>query len=220
MAYDDVQMTMNAIPELLAPAYANRGERLPTPTVPEQYNVSLGQPPIIITGSRFNLRNNYHSSDASQVPLQFVYEAANCRLFYQPLDLHVISNLWQRVANVTWSGGRCVPGSSVNGDDTLPSGAYNTVPLGPSAKTNISMSFTPPGIIITGVDGENGTSSGSAPPTPPGVIINGIINGGGANSTGNNTISALPTGFQQASSAVGLSANFALLVCIFGIALI
>jgi len=69
---------------------------LPPYTGPPEYNISLADPPLgpsLSLHGRFNLRNNYNSTSPSEIPLQFVYEATNCRVWYQPGDLVAIENL-------------------------------------------------------------------------------------------------------------------------------
>ncbi|KAK4224656.1 hypothetical protein QBC38DRAFT_514654, partial [Podospora fimiseda] len=45
------------------------------------------------------------------VPLQFRYEAADCRLFWTWEMMRDMREVWRRVADVGWGGGRCVAGS-------------------------------------------------------------------------------------------------------------
>ncbi|KAI9819463.1 MAG: hypothetical protein M1827_006911 [Pycnora praestabilis] len=65
--------------------------------------------------SSVNLRDNIREGDTSQTPLQFVYEAADCRIFYTPSMITNVQNLWNSVANITWgigmSNSTCVKGS-------------------------------------------------------------------------------------------------------------
>ncbi len=48
---------------------------------------------------------------------------------------------------MAWGDGKCVSGSSVNDDDTMPSGAYDTVPFGPDAISNLSLNSSLPGFV-------------------------------------------------------------------------
>lgn len=91
--------------------------------------------------------------------MQFVYEATNCRLWYRPEDLVAIENLWERVVDVAWGGGKCVSGSSVMGDDTMPRGAYDTIPFGPGAVSQVSLNSSLPGWIAN-KDAGRGQSGG------------------------------------------------------------
>lgn len=58
-----------------------------------------------------NVRDGIRRGDESQTPLQFVYEAANCRLWYS-MDMTVdVTVMWEKVVDVTWGGKACVHGS-------------------------------------------------------------------------------------------------------------
>jgi hypothetical protein len=147
---------------MLDQLYTTKHGSLPPYTGPAEYNVSLGDPPLgpsLAESGRFNLRNNYNSSGTSEIPLHFVYEATNCRLWYQPADLVAIENLWTRVVDVAWGNGKCVSGSTVTGDDTMPSGAYDTVPFGPGALSQVTLNSSLPGYIANSGLG-SGTPSG------------------------------------------------------------
>jgi hypothetical protein len=74
-----------------------------------------------VRGGRFNYRNAYSREEPNGYPLQFVYEASNCKLFYTPDMIKNVTNIWTRVADVAWKGGRCVAGSTVNQDGTISS---------------------------------------------------------------------------------------------------
>jgi hypothetical protein len=77
----------------------------------------------------FNAISQY---DATRTPLQFVYEAADCRIWYQPNHLHDIRSLWTTVANTAFGlGGVQQYAYCVNGSTNHPSslsgdpGLYN-----------------------------------------------------------------------------------------------
>ncbi|KXH59549.1 peptidase S41 family protein [Colletotrichum salicis] len=61
----------------------------------------------------------YLDDDLDGVPVQFRYEAANCKLYYTWEALTNMTSLWTAVANVKWNGAKCVPGSTTNEDDTI-----------------------------------------------------------------------------------------------------
>lgn len=113
------------------------------------YNAT--QPLIRTNGGQnaaVNGLNNYRMNDTTQTPLQFVYEAADCRLFYTPAMIQNVTNVWSAVAEVHWGGpnstAKCVAGST-NGQNSLSSG--NTTVFG---------SLTSSGSLA------NSTASGSA----------------------------------------------------------
>ncbi|KAJ5787808.1 Interphotoreceptor retinol-binding [Penicillium paradoxum] len=58
-----------------------------------------------------NLRNEYDPEDG-ETPLQFVYEAAECRLFYTLDNYLERETVWQAAAKAMFGGGQCVEGST------------------------------------------------------------------------------------------------------------
>ncbi|KAI9737565.1 MAG: hypothetical protein M1834_009720 [Cirrosporium novae-zelandiae] len=81
-------------------------------TLPSLKDAPLAYTNLTTTGPSVNARNNYRVGDDTNTPLQFVYEAADCRIFHTVDDLFDISALWTRAGNVAWGNGRCVPGST------------------------------------------------------------------------------------------------------------
>lgn len=59
-----------------------------------------------------NVRNNIRLDDDTVTPLQFVYEAADCRLFYTAPMLAMQSLVWSAAYNSMWKNGSCVAGST------------------------------------------------------------------------------------------------------------
>ncbi|KAF2028533.1 hypothetical protein EK21DRAFT_69551 [Setomelanomma holmii] len=56
-----------------------------------------------------NNRDGLRKNDDSGVALQFIYEEANCRLFYTPEMTVDITNLWKAAADAQWGdSGKCV----------------------------------------------------------------------------------------------------------------
>jgi len=56
--------------------------------------------------------NNQRQNDTTQTPLEFIYEAADCRLFYTTASFLDPVNLWKMVIDAKWGKGKCVPGST------------------------------------------------------------------------------------------------------------
>ncbi|KAK3994474.1 hypothetical protein QBC44DRAFT_391790 [Cladorrhinum sp. PSN332] len=50
--------------------------------------------------------------DGDVTPLQFRYEAADCRVFWTWEMMRDVTVIWERVREVVWGGGKCVDGSS------------------------------------------------------------------------------------------------------------
>jgi len=57
-----------------------------------------------------NVRDGIREGDESQTPLQFVYEAADCRLWYTAEMTVDVTAIWEKVVDVTWNGDSCVVG--------------------------------------------------------------------------------------------------------------
>ncbi|KAL9620338.1 MAG: hypothetical protein Q9160_005137 [Pyrenula sp. 1 TL-2023] len=62
-----------------------------------------------------NFRDGIRQGDTSEVPVQFLYEPADCRVFYTPEMTVDITALWDEVADVSWGGSACVAGGIGNG---------------------------------------------------------------------------------------------------------
>lgn len=84
-----------------------------------------------------NGRNHFRIGDESQTPLQFAYEAADCRMWWTHEMLHDVTFLWARVATMAFGERRgtqfnsryCVAEST--GDPTSISGGWQSGTLGP-----------------------------------------------------------------------------------------
>lgn len=98
---------------------------------------NAGVQPTATNDFTFNFQNNIAEGDTSLTPLQFVYEAADCRLWYQPQHYGNISTLWATAAaqafglNNTQVFSLCVEGStnassSLSGNATLYNGGKPT----------------------------------------------------------------------------------------------
>ncbi|KUJ24278.1 uncharacterized protein LY89DRAFT_713160 [Mollisia scopiformis] len=122
----------------------------------------LGSKDDLLLRARVNFRNNIRSGDTSQTPLQFVYEAANCRIYYEAEDLEDMSNLWNRVANVTWGGATCVNGSSSgSGGNLMGSDAMTTVAYDSSVNSKAVVPASP-GLVAMGSGPGTGSDSSVA----------------------------------------------------------
>lgn len=85
----------------------------------------------------FNFLNNIRRGDTSFTPLQFVYEAADCRFFYTAEMLANVSSVWTRVANMAFGSSSsaqqdwarnplCVRGSTGHRSSVSGGGPNNT----------------------------------------------------------------------------------------------
>lgn len=111
----------------------------------------------------FNFRNNIYEGDTSLTPLQFVYEAADCRLYYQPKNFLDITTIWTAAASQAFGlNGTKVFGGCVAGSTNQPSSLSGDAALDDNGMIqNGSAVMSGPGILNQ--TGGNGTSG----PTPP-----------------------------------------------------
>ena len=64
-------------------------------------------------GAGVNTRDGLPLNDTEGVALQFVYEEADCRLYYTPEMTVDITSLWQAAADAQWGdSGKCVTGGT------------------------------------------------------------------------------------------------------------
>ncbi|KAL9949451.1 hypothetical protein D7B24_003819 [Verticillium nonalfalfae] len=156
-----------------------------------------GPPPEMIV---VNSANVHLHDDDDAAPLQFVYEAANCRLFYTWETLTNLTNLWEAVSDVKWDGASCVSGSTTNSDNTIGDSA-------PAFSQDYVSKFTwtpGPGDIS------------DSPPTGPGGGGNGRSNGGGGNGNGNGNGNGGSSNGDDSDNAAGrvTGASFTVLVAL------
>jgi hypothetical protein len=97
-----VLLEQNLIPSSLIPAAEA--------TFPGLINLPLGAPSTLASYS-LNLRDNIPQSDTEQIPLQFIFEPADCRIFYTAETVSSPSALWEYVAGVAWGGNKCAWGN-------------------------------------------------------------------------------------------------------------
>ena len=72
------------------------------------------------TDSSLNVRDNILKTNLEDgIPAQFVYEAADCRLYYEPSMITNVTEIWRKVANTVWGSGKCIAGSLPQVSETL-----------------------------------------------------------------------------------------------------
>ncbi|KAH6876812.1 peptidase S41 family protein [Thelonectria olida] len=125
---------------------------------------SLQAAPLLVRKNAINMQNFYLSDDQTGTPLQFIYEAANCKLFYTAETALDITKMWQAVADVAWGGAKCVPGSTVNWDGTI---GDNAPAFSPAVWSTAEWPVVAGGLVKVGghnsteaVKEVNGTKSG------------------------------------------------------------
>jgi hypothetical protein len=159
-----------------------------------------------------NFRNNIRIGDKSVTPLQFVYEAADCRIWYTPEMLYDPTFLWSRVASIAFASNYtygtpytspyCVHGST-NQPTSLTGGLKNGT-LGPQTPP-FGAKSTLEGWLINGTTLTNSSDSSPArihsvsSSTSPSSTATGT-------GTGTGTMSA--TGSAASSSARGAAVRW------------
>ncbi|KIW13034.1 hypothetical protein PV08_08221 [Exophiala spinifera] len=123
-----------------------------------------------------NGQNAISQYDSSETPLQFVTEAADCRIWFQPIHMVNITALWDTVGqqafglNDTKPYSLCVKGStndptSLNGNGTFYDDGRLANVTGYDPDNNGTVSGTEDGNNSGSIDGTNGASSLSNGPT-------------------------------------------------------
>lgn len=133
-------------------------------------------PGMSISYASFNLRDQVRTADSSSIPLQFAYEAADCRLYFTLDNALNMTRLWHDVAEAAWDDSSlCVAGStgySTTGNKT----ASNQPPQ--STATQVSLPTFGDPQEVSGAASVEDTSSDKPPsnslfdpePCPPSEI--------------------------------------------------
>jgi len=53
------------------------------------------------------------------MPAQFIYEEADCRVFWEPAMISDVKAVWKRAADVAWGGSKCVAGNGLKARELL-----------------------------------------------------------------------------------------------------
>ncbi|KAI1429011.1 hypothetical protein F5Y12DRAFT_587761 [Xylaria sp. FL1777] len=77
----------------------------------EVWPKSLQDLPLFVSGGGVNLRNAYQEG-ADHLPLQFDYQASDCRLFYTAQNLADPASTWADAKAAIWGDGGCVSNST------------------------------------------------------------------------------------------------------------
>lgn len=71
------------------------------------------------TDTSLNVRDNILPSNLEDgTPSQFIYEPADCRLFYTPAMMANVTAIWEAAALATWGGGKCNAGGFATSNTT------------------------------------------------------------------------------------------------------
>jgi hypothetical protein len=105
-------------------------------TFPGLNPLPLGSPDTL-SGFSVNAADNIPLGDDLQIPLQFVFEPANCRIFYTPETVLSENSLWEMAADIAWKGAKCAWGSINDDVSNNGTGVGNyTSPSGPGQVTS------------------------------------------------------------------------------------
>ncbi|KAK8868572.1 Peptidase S41 [Apiospora arundinis] len=108
LAFGSIEQLVNGSAPLL-----KRQPNLLTKDQLAQYKASMPIPtedfPLPVKGE-VNFRNAYQQGD-DDTPLQFVYQAADCRLFYTYDNYNDPKTVWQAASDAIWGNKGCVDGS-------------------------------------------------------------------------------------------------------------
>ena len=121
---------------------------------------------VFITYAGFNLRDQVRPNDTT--PLQFKYEAADCRIYYTLSNLYNMSRLWRDVASTIWDD----PSLCVQ-DSTGYASTHNTTAKAAPAPPVIQIPSLNPAIsdhVDFNLNATGGLTDGRAPPTRSATI--------------------------------------------------
>jgi hypothetical protein len=89
----------------------------------KHYNISLpktltlpstANTPLRASVATFNSGNIIRLNDETNTPTQFLYDSADCRLFWTAENLLDVTTIWVKAAEYRWGNGTCVQSSMVN----------------------------------------------------------------------------------------------------------
>jgi hypothetical protein len=124
--------TISAVHEEAATALEALKDKTDQINNTDPYNTAWAGRPLMRTNyddngaatSRINLRDNIRANDTDEIPLEFTYEAADCRFFYTAAMVRDPVEVWKRAADARWGDVEkvCVEGST--GHPSSLSGAF------------------------------------------------------------------------------------------------
>ncbi|KAF2397154.1 hypothetical protein EJ06DRAFT_566892 [Trichodelitschia bisporula] len=98
----------NMVQESVAMATADQSKKMKNSEL-DQYNSDLPFQRSVASG--VNNRDGIRKGDSTGTPLQFVYEPADCRLFYTLQMTVDATAMWKAAADAKWNGKECVAGN-------------------------------------------------------------------------------------------------------------
>lgn len=167
--FSTVSGVLNSAPQSVVDA----GKKTSLATIYElgEYVLFRSAAPLSSSAVTVNVKNNIAEGDDSQTPLQFVYEAADCRIWWTPEMIFDITAAWKKVADVGFGANGSQPLSEaagcVKGSTNAPSSLSGNATLDASGKPdNVTVSSKMPGENPTTAaptsTGASSTAGGSA----------------------------------------------------------
>ncbi|ETR98262.1 hypothetical protein M419DRAFT_46701, partial [Trichoderma reesei RUT C-30] len=101
--FNNAQVLVQNATDNKKPLFTDKEMSVFSPYIP----VALEDMPLRLTTASVNFRNAFSPFD-DQTPTHFVYQAADCRLFYTAETLIKPETLWVNAANSIWGDGDCV----------------------------------------------------------------------------------------------------------------
>ncbi|KAI9667445.1 MAG: hypothetical protein M1821_000261 [Bathelium mastoideum] len=101
--------------------------------------------PSDLANLNLNLRDNIAQDDPSATPLQFIFEPADCRIFYTAQSVSQPKYVWEHVADVMWGNKSCAVGDLKKPALTPPSGprSHGNGSVGTSALGTVGFNIIP-----------------------------------------------------------------------------
>ena len=75
------------------------------------------------------------------IPAQFIYEEADCRVFWEPGMINDMKAIWKRAADVAWGGSKCVAGKGLGARELLVTRHRRSQELKAKSKRDIRIPF-------------------------------------------------------------------------------
>lgn len=116
LSYSDIESYVANTWDLVkSSGNASEANAILSPEELDRANASIPRPlksfPLLLPGGNVNFRNAYQAGNG-QLPLQFEYQASDCRLFYKYENVIKPATIWTEAKKAVWGGGHCVEGST------------------------------------------------------------------------------------------------------------
>ncbi|KAL7933113.1 hypothetical protein V8C35DRAFT_304951 [Trichoderma chlorosporum] len=119
--YDEVNGLVQNATDAKEPLFTDKEFAVFSPTIP----VPLAKLPFRVNGGSVNFRNAFSPFD-DQRPTHFIYQPADCRLFYTAAMLTKPELLWVNAAKAAWDNGECAFSTAPSKAATPSSGSTNS----------------------------------------------------------------------------------------------